>query len=55
MEINRIMHEHAQHDKHSGVIITKGLDHKGDHLHFNAAGQRAIGKMFAELYVSKWL
>ena len=55
MEINRIMHEHAQHDKHSGVIITKGLDHKGDQLHFNAAGQRAIGKMFAELYASKWL
>jgi lysophospholipase L1-like esterase len=55
MEINRIMHEHAQHDKNSGVIVTKGLDHKGDQLHFNAAGQRAIGRMFAELYASKWL
>ena len=55
MEINRIMHEHAQHDKNSGVIVTKGLDHKGDQLHFNAVGQRAIGRIFAELYASKWL
>jgi hypothetical protein len=54
MEINRIMHEHAQHDKSSAVIVTKGLDHKGDQLHFNAEGQRSIGRMFAELYVSKW-
>jgi lysophospholipase L1-like esterase len=30
------------------------LDHKGDQLHFNAEGQRSIGRMFAELYVSKW-
>jgi hypothetical protein len=55
MQINQIMHNHASIDPFSAVVQTKDLDHKGDFLHFNTAGQRTLGSRYAEAYASRWL
>lgn len=46
-QINQIIGEYASSDKHTAVIATADLDHNGDNLHFNAAGQREMGKRYA--------
>ncbi len=46
-QINQIIWEYASIDKNTAVIVTGDLDHKGDNLHFNAAGQREMGKRYA--------
>jgi hypothetical protein len=37
-----------QNVPHTGAIEAKGLGHKGDNLHFDAAAQRALGQRYAE-------
>lgn len=54
MQINGIMHEHASKDPFSAVVETKDFDHKGDFLHFNSEGQRALGIRYAEAFISRW-
>jgi hypothetical protein len=51
-QINQIIWEYASADKHTAVIATGDLGHKGDNLHFNAAGQRAMGIRYAKAYWS---
>ena len=46
-QINQIIVDDASADKHTAVIPTSDLDHKGDNLHFNAAGQREMGIRYA--------
>ncbi len=46
-QINQIIGEYASTDKNTAVIATSDLNHKGDNLHFNAAGQREMGKRYA--------
>jgi hypothetical protein len=55
MKINGVMHQYATKDKRSAVVETKGLDHKGDNLHFNSEGQRELGKRYATVFVEKFL
>lgn len=55
MQINQIMHAHASIDLFSAVVKTGDLDHKGDNLHFNGAGQRILGQRYAEAFASTWL
>ena len=50
--INKAIHEYASEDKNSTVISTKDLKDKGDNLHFNSNGQRAMGKRFAKAYLN---
>ena len=49
--INRAIHAYAAEDANCSVISTKDLKDKGDHLHFNSKGQRAMGKRFATAYL----
>lgn len=49
--INKAIQEYAAEDKNSGVVPTKDLKDKGDHLHFNSKGQRIMGKRFAKAYL----
>ena len=49
--INKAIHEYAAEDKNCSVISAKDLKDKGDHLHFNSKGQRAMGKRFAKAYL----
>ena len=49
--INKAIHEYAAEDKNCGVISTKDLKDKGDHLHFNSKGQRTMGRRFAQEYL----
>lgn len=54
MTINRVMHEYAATDSQSAVVVTSDLEHKGDNLHFNSAGQRELGRRYAQLYLKKF-
>ena len=54
MKINSIMHEYAAKNPSTAVVRTDDLDHKGDLLHFNAAGQRILGARYAEAFISRW-
>ncbi|MDF1811312.1 MAG: sialate O-acetylesterase [Verrucomicrobiales bacterium] len=36
---------------HTGFVSAKGLGHKGDHVHFNAAAYRTLGQKFAKEYL----
>lgn len=52
--INESIHNYSATDRNSSVILTADLKHKGDSLHFNSAGQRTMGKRFAEAYLKKF-
>lgn len=52
--INKTIHEYSAQDKNSAVILTGDLKDKGDSLHFNSAGQRTMGKRFAEAWLKKF-
>lgn len=52
--INQIMHDIAATDKQTGIIATGDLKDKGDHLHFNADGQRKMGQRYAKIYLEKF-
>ncbi|WPP49228.1 sialate O-acetylesterase [Catalinimonas niigatensis] len=49
--INQVIHQVAASDPHVGVVQTDDLEHKGDHVHFNSASQRILGRRFAEKYM----
>jgi hypothetical protein len=53
--INYALHEYAGKDKRTAVISTADLVHRGDTVHFNAAGQRLMGIRFAQTYRSGFL
>lgn len=55
MKINGVMHRYASIDKRSVVVGAKGLDHKGDNLHFNSAGQRELGRRYAHAFAEVFL
>lgn len=50
-KINAKIHTYTTADKYTSFINTQDLKHKGDYIHFNAEGQREIGKRFAEKYM----
>jgi hypothetical protein len=50
-EINAIIHDMAEEVDNCSWISSEGLDHKGDHLHFNSAALRELGERYAEKYL----
>lgn len=54
MAINAVMHQYADTDPRTVVVSTKGLDHKGDFLHFNSEGQRKLGVRYAKGLLKKF-
>ena len=53
--INNIIRSYPNQDPRSAFIITSDLQHKGDSLHFNSAGQRMMGERYAKTYAEKFL
>lgn len=53
-KINQLIWTHAAKDLFTSVISTQDLQHKGDKIHFDSAGQRAMGQRFAEAYLAKF-
>ena len=53
-KINEKMEEYVLRDKYTRLINTADFIHKGDSLHFNAAGQRAMGQRYANEYLKKF-
>jgi len=51
LRINDIMLEVSGETDNCYRISSEGLDHKGDHLHFNSEGQRELGKRYADKYI----
>lgn len=51
-QINQIIQHVASTQKNVYAISSQGLDHRGDHLHFNSAGQRELGKRYAAKVIS---
>ncbi len=52
--LNMEIRKYAARDRDSEVIPTKDLKDKGDHIHFDSAGQRELGKRFADAYLKKF-
>ena len=48
--INSAIHNYTEKDDFSDYITTQDLKHRGDGIHFDANGQRVMGKRFAEKY-----
>lgn len=51
--INLSIHRYAERDKHAFVVETKDLKSKEDKIHFNAQGQRLMGRRMAETFLQK--
>jgi chitin disaccharide deacetylase len=49
--LNGILKEVVKADGKSAVISTQDLKHKGDNIHFNSEGQRAMGERFANEFM----
>ena len=47
-EINLVLKHIAETRKNRALVSSKGLVHKGDSVHFDAASQRELGKRYAE-------
>lgn len=54
-EINAQIWAYVIDDLHAELVTTQDLEHKGDKIHFDSAGQRAMGKRFAEGYLGKFV
>ncbi len=52
--INDAIRTYSAQDSMTAVIKTGDLEHKGDQVHFDSNGQRAMGKRFAEAYLQKF-
>ncbi|HUM66233.1 MAG TPA: sialate O-acetylesterase [Chitinophagaceae bacterium] len=52
--INEEIRSYSSQDSFTSVITTGDLEHKGDQIHFDSNGQRAMGKRFAETYLQKF-
>ena len=50
--INQEIRYVAENDKNTYWVSSKGLNHKGDNLHFNAAAQRILGNRYALKIIS---
>lgn len=50
--INQIIREVAEDNPDLYYITSRGLDHKGDNLHFNSSAQRELGKRYAKVISS---
>ena len=55
MQMNGVFRAYSKTDSRTAVVSTEGLDHKGDFLHFNTAGQREIGRRYAAVFADKFL
>jgi hypothetical protein len=55
MQMNGVFRAYSKTDSRTAVVSTEGLDHKGDFLHFNTAGQREIGRRYAAVFAEKFL
>ena len=51
IKINEQIRAYALTDSYASVIETSDLKHKGDSIHFNSDGQRAMGQRFADQYI----
>ena len=51
IKINEQIRAYALTDSYAIVIETSDLKHKGDNIHFNSDGQRAMGQRFADQYI----
>lgn len=51
--INGKMENYQKTDPFSYLIQTKDLNHKGDFIHFNSDGQRAMGVRFAKAFLQR--
>lgn len=52
--LNDEIHAYAANDKNTAVIATGDLKDKGDNIHFNSKGQRALGQRFAKAFLSRF-
>ena len=48
-KINQIIRTVATENDNLYFVSSEGLDHRGDHLHFNSEGQRELGKRYAKV------
>jgi len=53
-QINAQIWGYVIKDFYAALVTTQDLQHKGDKIHFDSAGQRMMGKRFAEAYVEKF-
>ncbi|MFA5419864.1 MAG: sialate O-acetylesterase, partial [Bacteroidales bacterium] len=53
VQMNEQIRLYSKSDTNTSIISTSDFNHIGDHLHFNAAGQREMGKRFAIAYIHK--
>lgn len=49
--INLAIHEYSKKDIYSRYVFTQDLNHGGDRVHFDAEGQREMGRRFADKYL----
>lgn len=54
-QINAQIWAYVIKDFYAALVTTQDLQHKGDKVHFDSAGQRMMGKRFAEAYVEKFV
>jgi hypothetical protein len=52
--LNEAINKYSISDSNSTVVSTSDLADKGDNVHFNSAGQRAMGRRFAKAYLKKF-
>ena len=52
-KVNEIMEQYILIDKYTGLIKTADLMHRGDSLHFNTLGQRAMGQRYVSEFLKK--
>jgi hypothetical protein len=50
-EVNKVIRNLASEYEFIHYVLSDGLDHLGDHLHFNSAAQRELGKRYARKYL----
>ncbi len=53
-KINQKLREYVSIDRYSTIVQTQDFKHKGDDIHFDAAGQRALGERFALAYLLRF-
>jgi hypothetical protein len=54
-QFNKNLLQFVNNDKHSSLVKTGDLSHKGDFLHFDARAQRTLGERFAIAFKSRFL
>lgn len=52
-KINSKMEAYQKTDPYSNLLKTKDLHHKGDSVHFDSKGQRALGKRHAKAFIAR--